>query len=109
LHNLFSLSNLSDEENEHRIFQQDDVTAHTANNSMAASHNSFGDQIMNQPSFMAYYYLLGHFKDNIYNNNTYTEGALKVTIWLEATTISRQNSKLFLIVYLLHIKHATEL
>ena len=42
-------------ENEHRTLQQDDVTAHIANNSMASSHNTFGDQIMNQSPFTAYY------------------------------------------------------
>jgi hypothetical protein len=67
-------------ENEHGAFQQDDVTTHIANTSMAASHNTFGDQLMNQSPFMAYYYLSACFIDNNYKNNTHTEGALTVTI-----------------------------
>jgi len=73
---------------------------------MAATHNTFGDQFMNQSPFMAYYYLWACFIDNNYKNNTYTEGALTVIIWPAASALPRLNSKLFLIVYLLHTKHA---
>jgi hypothetical protein len=73
---------------------------------MAASHNTFGDQLMNQSPFMAYYYLWACFIDNNYKYNTHTEGALTVTIWPAASALPRQNSKLFKIVYLLYTKHA---
>jgi len=80
--------NLSDE-NELGTFQQDDVTTHIANTSMAASHNTFGDQLMNQSPFMAYYHLWACFIDNNYKNNTHTEGALTVIIWPVASAFPR--------------------
>jgi hypothetical protein len=70
--------NLSNE-NKHRTFQQDDVTAQTANNSMAASHNNFGDQMMNQSPFMAYYYLWVCFLRTWWPNIISDKGLWKAT------------------------------
>jgi len=56
---------------------------------MAASYNTFGDQLMNPSPFMAYYYLWACFIDNKYKNNTHTESALTVIIWPAALALPR--------------------
>lgn len=89
---------LVEEEKLHRHFMQDNATAHTANNSMDAIDEIFGERVISRRLWPARspdlnpcdFYLWGMLKDRVYVNNPRTLDALKENIRGEINAITRE-------------------